>query len=60
MSDYLRARIDALQNEVTNLKQQVEFLSAQLEVSQNNDNSFPENYLNTIKSDFKQLNSTKQ
>jgi hypothetical protein len=33
MSDYLRARIDALQNEVKRLNNKVEFLEAQLEVS---------------------------
>tara|TARA_R110002153_G_scaffold4216_1_gene20250 strand:+ start:451 stop:591 length:141 start_codon:yes stop_codon:yes gene_type:complete len=33
MSDYLRARIDALSNEVNRLTGKVEFLEAQLEVS---------------------------
>ncbi len=33
MSDYLRARIDALQNEVKRLNNKVEFLEAQLEVA---------------------------
>lgn len=33
MSDYLRARVDALQHEVKRLEQRVEFLEAQLEVA---------------------------
>jgi outer membrane murein-binding lipoprotein Lpp len=33
MSDYLRARIDALEREVNQLRNKVEFLSAQLEVA---------------------------
>lgn len=33
MSDYLRARVDALQNEVDRLNKKVEFLEAQLDVA---------------------------
>ena len=33
MSDYLRARIDALEKEVNQLRNKVEFLNAQLEVA---------------------------
>ena len=33
MSDYLRARVDALQNEVKRLNSKVEFLEAQLDVA---------------------------
>ena len=33
MSDYLRARVDALQHEVKRLEQRVEFLEAQIEVA---------------------------
>ncbi len=33
MSDYLRARIDALEKEVGQLRSKVEFLNAQLEVA---------------------------
>lgn len=33
MSDYLRARVDALENEVERLNKKVEFLEAQIEVA---------------------------
>ena len=33
MSDYLRARVDSLQNEVERLNKRVEFLEAHLEVT---------------------------
>jgi outer membrane murein-binding lipoprotein Lpp len=36
MSDYLRARVDALQQEVTRLNSKVAVLEAKLEVSQYN------------------------
>ena len=45
MSDYLRARIDALEKEVSQLTGKIEFLSAQLEVAKEamfNDNKFQE------------------
>lgn len=47
MSDYLRARIDALQNEVAKLQSKVDELSAKLEVSQMSNSS-----------DFWTINST--
>lgn len=43
MSDYLRARVDALQNEVKRLNNKVEFLTAQLDVTKEamfNDHKF--------------------
>jgi len=33
MSDYLRARVDALQSEVTNLSHKIEYLEGLLEVT---------------------------
>jgi len=33
MSDYLRARVDALQNEVKRLNNKIEFLEAKLDVA---------------------------
>lgn len=45
MSDYLRARVDALQNEVKRLNEKVEFLEAQLDVAKEamfNDRKFQE------------------
>jgi len=36
MSDYLRARIDALEIEVQKLRKQVDFYTAQLEVAKEN------------------------
>jgi len=55
MSDYLRARIDALQNEMAKLQSKVDELSAKLEVSQMT--NYPDNW--TINS-TNNLNSTKQ
>ena len=47
MSDYLRARIDALELEVQKLKKQVDFYTAQLEVAKEHYsfNYFTENNL---------------